>query len=243
MLVMMAVLTLAAAIAGRYPFGGPPRHQFFLFPFAILSAIVALDRIETAMLPAGWPRRVFIPAVVAGCVASIVSWMVLFNITRTPPFQRETSEFRMLFPNARAVYVAQYTLIPFFIHHHEWDWRLERRGNAHPDFGVWKLSKDGQELRVCRDFYRWWLDVSERELYSNLHRCLDSTGASQVAIFQLGQNGLPEGSRTDEASRMIDKLATNAGLRSTSTVITADSVFAGFERDPASLLKSSKALR
>src|SRR5262249_4759359 len=142
-----------------------------------------------------------------------------------------------------AVYVAQYPLIPFFIHYHEWDWRMEHRLNAHPHFGVWKLSKDGQELRVCRDLGHWLLDVSEQDLYSNLNRCLDSTGAAQVAIFQLGQNGLPEGSRTDEASTMMDKLATNAGLRSTSTVITPDSVFAGFERDPASLLKSSKTLR
>ena len=228
MLGIMTMLTLMAAIAGRYPFGGPLRHQFFLFPFVVLSALMALDRLA-ARLPSPRARRAFVSAAVLGCLACTLAWMPTFSVTPGLLFAREMRTFRTLFPYVPAVYVAQYSLIPFFVHHHDWQWRLESVSKTHPGFGVWKVSKEGSEFRVCRDLAHWVLDFSEGQLYSNLERCLEATGAPRVAIFELGQLGARV-----SAPALINDHAVSAGLRPVSVVAAPEGLFAGFEqRDPA----------
>ena len=229
MLAIMIAFTLAAAVAGRYPFGGLLRHQFFLLPFAILSLIVVLDRIDQT-LPAGWPRRALAAAVLAGCAASAVVWMVTFTATSGLMYQRQVDTFRSLVPSARAVYVDQFSLIPLFMHYHEWEWRLEQPAASPSSFRVWKVSKDGRELRVCRDLAHWQLDISEAALYANLRKCVETTGAPEVAMFRLGRTGLPPGRQGGEVSTLMEELAAKAGLRPVSIAIRRGSVFAAFER-------------
>ena len=229
MLAIMIGLTLAAAVAGRYPFGWPLRHQFFLLPFAILSLVVVLDRIDQT-LPAGWPRSALTAAVMAGCAASVVGWMVTFSVTPGLMYQRQMDTFRSLSPSARAVYVDQFSLIPLFMHYHEWEWRLEQPAASPSSFRVWKVSKDGRELRVCRDLAHWQLDISEAALYANLQKCLETTGAPEVAMFRLGRNGLPPGWQGGEMSTLMEELAAKAGLRPVSIAIRRGAVFAAFDR-------------
>lgn len=224
MLGIMMTMTLIAALAGRYPFGGPLRHQFFLFPFVILSVMIMLDRIA-AWLPSGWMHRAFVSVAGGACLASTVAWMPTFSLTPGLPFVREMAVFRTLFPAPPAIYVAQYSLIPFFVHYHDWEWRLERSGKAHPGFGVWKVSKDGQEFRVCRDLAHWTLDFSEADLYSNIERCLKATSAPRVAIFELGRPA-----PVPNATELIDGRAVNAGLRLLSVTRAPEGLFAGFEQ-------------
>jgi len=228
MLGIMGVLALAAAIAGRYPFGGTLRHQFFMFPFVILSTFVTLDRIE-ASLPTRTLRRALVAAVNAGCAVSIVGWMISFSLTPSPPFQSQMATLQTLVPNQNAVYVAQFSLIPLFMYHHDWDWRLKSPASVDSSFGVWTASKDGQEFLVCRDLGHWLLDISDAGLYSNLERCLGMTGAPRVTLLQVGGNGFPTGLREPEASALIERLALKAGLRSVSLVTSPESVIGQFE--------------
>jgi len=230
MLAIMAGLALATAVAGRYPFGGPLRHQFFLFPFATLSFVIALDRIDQA-LPVGWQRRAFMLIAVAGCVASIGGWMSQFRVTPGLMLQAAVDAFRSSLPTTRAVYVDQFSLIPFFMHHHEWQWRLEDPDGPPSQFRVWTLSKDGRELRVCRDRAHWQLDVSDAKLYSNLVECLDATAETDVGLFRLKQTSVAPGSEAD-LEALMEALAVNAGLQPVSIVIRTGEVFAAFERGP-----------
>jgi hypothetical protein len=223
MLGIMTMMVLAAAVAGRYPFGGPLRHQSLLFPFVILSVFIALDWLA-ARLPSPRARTAFVSAAALGCLAGALAWMPTFRITPGLPFAHEMSTFRTLFPHPPAVYVAQYSLIPLFVDYHDWEWRLESRSKTHPGFGVWRVSKRGDEFRVCRDLAHWVLDFSEARLYSNLERCLEVTGASRVAICELGQPG-----PRVNATALIDDHAARAGLRPVSVAAAPDGLFAAFE--------------
>lgn len=228
MLAIMTIMTLAAGMAARYPFGGPLRHQFFLFPFVILSAMIALDRLA-ARLPSPRVRGAFVSVTALGCLAGAVAWMPTFRVTPGLPFAREMRAFRTIFPDTPAVYVAQFSLIPFFVHHHDRHWRLESLSAAHPGFGVWKVSTNGEEFKVCRDLAHWVLDFSEAQLYSNLARCLAATGAPRVAVFEIGR---PDPSAN--ATALIGEHAPQAGLRPVSVVVTPDGLFAGLEPRNAS---------
>src|SRR5262249_61560254 len=74
MLAIMAALTLATALIGRYPFGGPLRHQFFMFPFAILSLVAVLDRI-VRRLDSAWQRPALVALVMAGLAGRSGQWV------------------------------------------------------------------------------------------------------------------------------------------------------------------------
>ena len=229
MLIVMAGLTLAAAVAGRYPFGGPVRHQFFLLPFAVLTLAVILDRVGR-VLPAGWPRHALVLVVAVGCAASIASWTAPFRATPGLMFQRQMAMFRASVPDARAIYLGQFSLIPFFMHHHEWDWRLRGPLGPADQFRVWTVSRDGRELFVCRDRAHWELDVADAELYANLDRCLDATGTFRVALFRVGPERLRQSREEGEA--LMKELAGKAGLEPRVIAIKRGNVFAEFERAP-----------
>jgi hypothetical protein len=47
-LVVLVLILMLAAIAKRYPFGGPMRHQFVLFPFLVLVIAQAIARVRKA---------------------------------------------------------------------------------------------------------------------------------------------------------------------------------------------------
>jgi len=229
MLGTMAALALTAAAIGRYPFGGPLRHQLFLFPFAILSLFVVLDRIDRA-LPDGWQRRALVVVVLAGCVSSISGWMSQFRVTSGVMEQGKMNAFRSSFPATRAIYLDQFSLIPFFAYYHDWQWRLEGGQGGPSRFRVWRVSKDGRELQICRDRMHWQLDVSDAEMYSDVAQCLAVTGGPDVTLFRLNQVNLPAGSGKAELKALMEGLAAKAGLRPESIVIRKGAVFAAFER-------------
>jgi hypothetical protein len=226
MLVIMGGLTLAAAVAGRYPFGGLLRHQFFLMPFTVLSLIVILDQIGQ-ILPVGWWRRALVVGVATGCAASVAVWMVPFTVKPGLRFQGQMDMFQSSVPGASAVYVGQFSLIAFFMHHHEWEWR-QRPAASPAQFQVWTVSKDGRELLVCRDQAHWMLDALDAELYSNLEQCLEATGAPHVALFGLGRKR--SGQLRKEAAALMEELAAKAGLRLVAFANRQGAVFATFER-------------
>ncbi len=231
--VMVAVMTggvLAAAVVRRYPFGGPVRHQFFLFPFIVLSAVVALDWLGR-ILPAVALRRALLAASLAGCAVSAGSWVAAAGPAPAMPLQREMATFRALAPGAPAVYLDQLNLIVFYMHHHEWKWRLRRLVGSPPLFELWTVSKDGRRLHVCRDRRRWLLDPSDAGLYGLLAECLEATNASGVALFLPGH--LAAVPPAAEASGRLAALAAKAGLRPGSVVVERDGVFGSFVRASA----------
>jgi hypothetical protein len=209
------------------------RHQFFLLPIAILSLIVVVNWIGQR-LPTGWPRLALIAAVAACSAASVTGWMVTWSATPGLMHQSYMDAFSAEFPGARAVYVDHFSIVPFFLHHHHWDWWLERPVGSPAQFRVWKVSSGGQEIRVCRNRAAWRLDIIDAGFYSNLGRCLQATGAPNVALFQIRPRGLPPGMGREEVYALMERLAMGAGLRSVSIAIGPSSVFGLFERAPAS---------
>src|SRR5205823_7140555 len=61
-------------------------------------------------------------------------------------------------------------------------------------------------------------------------KCVETTGAPEVAMFRLGRTGLPPGRQGGEVSTLMEELAAKAGLRPVSIAIRRGSVFAAFER-------------
>jgi hypothetical protein len=152
---------------------------------------------------------------------------VPFTVKPGLRFQGQMDMFQSSVPGASAVYVGQFSLIAFFMHHHEWEWR--RRPAASPaQFQVWTVSKDGRELLVCRDQAHWMLDALDADLYSNLEQCLEATGAPHVALFGLGRRR--SGQLRKEAAALMEELAAKAGLRLVAFANRQGSVFAAFER-------------
>jgi hypothetical protein len=225
-MVLLCIVALAA-VAGKYPFGGPLRHQYLLLPFVLLVVFTALDQVLQRFR--GWKARVIVCLAACAIAANAIAWMSHFSTTPGYMAQAEMNRFRTLFPNAPVVYVDQFNLITFFAHHHERDWtlvrRLEERG-----LDLWQVSDAYETFHVCRDRKPWLLDVSDPSLYYDIEACLDSTRATSVVIFRPQQHGVDIARPTESTTGLIPALSARAQLIGTRVAIEGEDVYAEFRR-------------
>lgn len=227
MLAVIVAVVLAASLAGRYPFGGPVRHQFFVLPFAILTLVVSVDRVGSSYVPAA-RRSLLTAALAVACVPSIAWWAVTLAPTTGLMYQRQVNAYRATVADTRAVYLDQFSLIPFFMHHHQWTWHMERGVSTPGRFGVWTVSRGDERFRMCRDRSHWELDLSDAALYGDLMRCLEVTGAPTVAVFRL--RAASDATPRQQLVTMVDEKSRRAGLTPVAVTVKQKGVFAAFER-------------
>jgi 4-amino-4-deoxy-L-arabinose transferase-like glycosyltransferase len=226
---VMIVLNAAGGLAGRYPFGGASRHEFFLVPFVQIVVFSLIDVARRGLARPYNRRAIWIPAVACGVLASVASWVSAFRIQPQALFQAQMNHFRALVPSPRAVLVDQFTFINFFSHHHDWKWRLGGQWKDESVWQVWLVSKEDRRFAVCRDA-EWSLDMSSVRTFESVAECGHRSGVGRVAIFRTHWWDAPAKLATFDGA-----LAAENGL--TTTVLAADGndVYAEFDIDPAIL--------
>ena len=115
---------MSAALIRAYPFGGFLRQQFVLFPFLAVCPFLLMDRLFASV-----PRTVSL--IIAGVLAFGVTYVNVEDYQAWPKVSEMLLSDRMarynrLFPAAESIYIDQFNLITFFMHHHNWQWNFLR---------------------------------------------------------------------------------------------------------------------
>jgi len=238
LLLAMTGLLIALALLGKYPYGGYLRHQFVLFPFAVIVTALVAD--EGALVAARRFGR-SLGALAVGLFALAVglntaSWIAQFQVVRTPMMQEQVDRFREVFPAAEVIYVDQFNLVNLFMHHDELRWRFVRRIPGGAPVDLWRVGGDGTGgvsvgFDLCRDQAQWQLDLSQRPTYRRIRRCLDATGAERVTVFRPQQRGKPIRWRLARTEKLARRLAESTGMvLETLEVGEEGDVYAAFAR-------------
>jgi 4-amino-4-deoxy-L-arabinose transferase-like glycosyltransferase len=224
---LMLCIFMAASLRGRYPFGGADRHQFLLFPFLILTALVVLDKFAAA-IPFQEARAaalglVFVAAV-AGAKTNYHNFPYILSDHATP----DVAAFRKLFPNPGAVLVDQFSVVNFFTHYYDWKWRTT--GKYGPLY-TYSVSRNGDDFTVLRDYSTWNFDFTQASLYWNIKEALTHAPAHTVTVFCMDQFRSHSPRSPGEEQTFHDNvraLALQSGLELKRLFIDNGDIFADF---------------
>lgn len=229
-ILLLAIASLLAVLGllGSYPYGGKLRHQFVLFPFAVIALTLLIDEIAARL-----GRRRGTLAVCLLVLASLLNaanWIAHFRNVRRYLFESEMARFDQAFSSAKVLYVGQFNLINLFTHHHEQQWRFERRVPGRVKVDLWRVGDGGPDgFLVCRDRRQWQLDLTRPATFAGVANCLDAAGGEPVMVFQ------PQQLRVDaawppERTQEMTAAAAAAGLIPARVVVDGEDFYASFDR-------------
>jgi hypothetical protein len=170
-------------LARVYPFGGALRQQYILFPFVAIWPFLLLDRAVARV-----PR----PAVlaIAGLLAAGIGYASYENYHAYPKDSRaqmsdQMNRYNRLFPAAPAIFLDQFNLTTFFLHHHDWHWSFVSMLPASDTVDVYRLERDGRSIMMFRDKDRWNLDLRDPLLYVEMARGMKTWHLPEMTILCL----------------------------------------------------------
>jgi hypothetical protein len=229
---MLAAIAVCG-ILGKYPFGGHVRHQFILFPFAVMCGCIVLDRFANA-IPRQRARTALAAAAVLLTAGVSAAWYQKLPKIRTDIGAEHMNRFRDVFPSPPSVYVDGFGLIMFFIYHHDWTWELRAQNPGSPWIDMYRVSKGGREFLLVRDRARWNADFGEAAFYADLAGAFRLAPLGSIATFCIRQVPEPGGVQTEaNLAQQILELASTAGLCVKKiSPVGGVSTFIEFSRDP-----------
>jgi hypothetical protein len=222
---VMVCLNLLAALAGRYPYGGTLRHEFFLFPFAIVALFVMIESVRRKV-PFPWSsQRFWLGTISLGLTFSCYLWISTYPVVSKALMQTQMDKFRAAIKTPPAVLVDQFNFIILFGHYHDWDWHLERKGSKGRLRQIWDVSKAGQHFRVCRS-RQWQLDFSQPAAFADVAECISQ--GDRVAVFRPQQDGFLPTWKTDATPQLAYELGQEMGLYPEVVLVEGNDVYLSF---------------
>jgi hypothetical protein len=219
-----AVLVLeimAAALLGKYPFGGMLRHQYIAGPFLLLAAFAILDRLSAKL-----PRMVIPALALCASVAGFATQRA--DLIHYPGAVLQTEQYRAwrtAFPHARAVYVDHWGVIGYFIHTSTQPRTFVRHIPDSADID--EYSTPGG-VHIFYDKSRDVADLADPALYASFAACLRASGLSEITIFLMLPGGQPLNLHNGKLESIVADLASSHGLRLTGFAPGPDYAAAGF---------------
>ena len=211
--VVLTLSLLAASVAGKYPFGGHMRHQYIIFPFAVLSTFLLLDRVAER-LKRRIPQLVLVFVAAALLIANAGQGWKTGDIHREELFTSEFHFFGKEYMPVGAVYVDQFNLIAFFSNVQDWTWHFDR--NLIPGkIDLLRMEKEGRHLSVLRDLSRWKARTDDPRLYEDIDVAMTKAGLGAVAVFRLSPEdpgAAPQKTEQDRLSMKISRMAEEHGF-------------------------------
>ncbi len=227
--IVMTALNILAAVAARYPFGGELRHEFFLFPFLVISlftaAEVARPRQGAWSSPHLW--SIVAGVLVAASSLAAVSSFQATSIDPMPLFSHHVEKFRETVGEAPVVLVDQFGLIIFLANHDDSRWQRTFQDVGQGMWQVWDIYGHGSDVKLCRS-QQWQLDFSSADTYQDLTDCLKQTGASAVAVFRPQQPGFEPQWILHGGQSLTNELARQRGLYPARLMVDDEGVFGVF---------------
>jgi len=187
---LLVTLNAAGGLTDRYPYGGAPRHEFFVVPFVLVGFFSLIEVVRRGLPRWAAGRAVSTIVVACGVAASVAAWTATFRIEREALFQTQMDQFHRLIPAPRTVLLDQFTFINFFSHHHDWYWRVSGEWNGQAMWQAWTLSKGAQRMSVCRD-EQWSFDMRAFDTFDSVAECSQHTGGGRVAMFRTHWSDAP----------------------------------------------------
>jgi hypothetical protein len=179
---------IAAALAGKYPYGGELRQQFLLFPFLVLCLAVAVERAAQSLgnvVPPGGrvAANICLAAIAAG--AGVAQYL-RYPVSSTNEFTSEMAAFDRFESSPAAVYLDQFNLIGFFMFHQDWSWKLDHRQPI-AGIDVYHIRKGNKQMVVLRDLNTWNADPNEAPLFTTLAQSLEAENMPSLSVFDVRQ--------------------------------------------------------
>lgn len=206
-LLLVATFILGSLIAGglmrKYPFGGYLHQQFILFPFAVLSGWVLIDRVMNAVSIRRLSTGLSIAVILLTLGFSAIQFHRLPKDS-TRLFQEEVNRFRNTFSSYAAVYVDQFSLIIFFMHYDDWNWHFVGTNPSLPTIQIYRVSKGTEQFFVVRDRARWNANYQEPMFYSDVAKVLRSQPLLSLTTFNIRQ--FPEGPSDQKNSALENQI-------------------------------------
>jgi hypothetical protein len=164
-LLLLLLLGMAAAILGKYPFGGMMRHQMLLLLFAPLAAWVALDT-ACRRARSSTSRVAALALGLAGVAAS--GTLTAREIAQDRQISWDgAAALESDFGSESVVHLDQFNLIGFFMETHDGRWRyLGPLGP--PGVEAYKLEWGGRERTLIAHRGRWNMDFTETGAYRDI---------------------------------------------------------------------------
>jgi hypothetical protein len=228
----MLALNVAAALAGRYPFGGTLRHESFLFPFLVIAVFVGLESARRAV-PLRWATpRVWVGLAAVMIALNVALWLSQVQLNTSTMMAGSLRAFRTGLGTPEVIATDQFNFIIVFANHHYGDWRLhcEPPGGGTPQ--VWDVTGGGEHIKVCR-LGEWQADLSKPSVYSEVAACVERSGAARVALFSPQQPQIASSRPTDIEEAAAARLARDATLAIDTLIVHGGDIFAGFQPMPA----------
>ncbi len=187
-LMLSGILTelIFISLARRYPFGGFARQQSILFPFIVLTIFWLIDSFSSTL-----PR-----AVQSGMqltVALLITASFLHGWSRYPKFKedlftREYKTFSENLPHSKALYIDQFSLIGYYIHTHDWQWKFKQHYREPERIDEYRtVNPVGEQRLVVRNLDQWNFDLLRPETYATLARLLRDAHMPDADIFYVRQ--------------------------------------------------------
>jgi len=181
-LAMLGAIMFGGA-ARVYPFGGALRQQYILFPFLVIWPFLLFDRTVAKA-----PRTVVLA--VAGLLAAGIGYASFENYDAYPKNSRaqmsdQMNRYNRLFPAAPAIFLDQFNVTTFFLHHHDWHWSFLSMLPASDTVDVYRLERDGRSILMFRDKDRWNLDLRDPQLYVEMASGMKTWHLPVMTIFCL----------------------------------------------------------
>ena len=179
----------ALALAGRYPFGGFLRQQFFLFSFVAFFGLCFLDEVCLAAQRrlGRWASNSLIVAAFACSAATSLSTFLDPAERIYPPrvvLEVENRYLRGVMRDGEAVYASTFGLPALYAGYSEWTWRHRRELMA--GCNLLDVSKGRESLAALWDYDTWTVpQLPDGEWLSRLARLLKLSNRSTIWIYGL----------------------------------------------------------
>lgn len=209
-LLALTALQLAGSVAGRYPFGGALRHQYFFLPIGLATLFLLVDRLLARVSRPVWRGAA------ASLAAAVALWSAHQQWSRLPRpteqlFGVEFAVFQSEISVADAVYLDGFNLYAMFGQLQDWKWS-SHGFSEDGSFRILRVSRSSEGFFVLQDRKHWNAPLDQPRFYRDLREALQSLGLSSLAIFHLSQEGMSQTVRgLAEAGAETESMVAAAG--------------------------------
>jgi hypothetical protein len=128
-------------------------------------------------------RRLALAAVAIAIAAVSLNRFEEYPKVTQNVFRDQMQRFEEVAPAPATVYLDQYSLIAFFIYHHEWQWSFLEGDHPAPGIDVYRLRKGSRQMLVLRDRSKWNAQPNDSAVYSKLGIFLRMRQTAEVSVF------------------------------------------------------------
>lgn len=207
----------AAAVAGRYPFGGELRQQSIVFPFLVLSVFALLDWILT-LSPSLLAYAAYALIAIAIGANFTYGWKKIVWTDEDSIFLGPYYEFVGDFPHAPVVFTDEFSSVFYLMGTNNSQWTYVGKLGIYGFVGGQRLDEfkitnpSGEQQIFLRDKDVWLIRLKDPAFYTILAESLRDAHVNEADLFSLIQGPFDQNADNSAPEATIRTLSSDAGL-------------------------------